>query len=421
MSIRFQIVLSNFIDPEFIHVTLGATIVIVLGIAGFIIGKRRARDATPETERILPDLLNLPYEYFFKMIGNDNFLPYQYKCVVLVLALYVPGVLLTILTGTIQKFITVGWGFFFSNVLIGIVVWALIGFLRKANDKIVQVSRIICPVSNDLKENRKDNYRDWQQRIEKYKEWAFSRGWNKGFPPQWYYFDAIAYSIGGLIISKFVLLRRFEIAWIQDNLLNELYYIAWYTALGFIVGVCMFYAFGGFWIIRRYCKDVISEDDIKPLDPDHTGGLKELGRLSLDLDLVIAFPSLAFLIYLPQNPQILSVEVLIGLSLLYCLTLMFIFFISLSPAHNKMVNAKIKYLLMIHNEYREMHEDLLQKLSTKKHLEPMDFERLEGLYKLYDRVEKMAVWPLDYRILLRFLLTSVLPLIASVITVSLWP
>ena len=136
---------------------------------------------------------------------------------------------------------------------------------------------------------------------------------------------------------------------------------------------------------------------------------------------MVALPSLAFLIYLPQKPGILSIEVFIGLSILYFLLLVTVFFISLSPAHAAMIDAKIEYLLKIHEEYREMHQGLSRKLSTEEHLNPKDFERLEGLYRLYDRVEGMAVWPLNYRILLRFVVTSILPLIASVITISLWP
>jgi uncharacterized membrane protein YukC len=111
------------------------------------------------------------------------------------------------------------------------------------------------------------------------------------------------------------------------------------------------------------------------------------------LDLTVAIPSLAFLIYLPQNPTLLSTDFLIGLSILYCLVLIFVFFISLSPAHNDMINAKIAYLLKIHKEYREIHMNLYQKLLTDEQLDPADFQRLDGLYRLYDRVESMAVCP----------------------------
>jgi hypothetical protein len=277
-------------------------------------------------------------------------------------------------------------------------------------EKIVQVSQIIAPPKREKWQNESEEWADWKKRINSYRKWARS-----GRLCLWYYFDAFAMAIASFLVCKFIILERVDIGWIQNSVLNKWYFLTWFVALGFIGGVCLFYIFGGFWVIRKYCKDVVSEKEVMPLDPDHTGGLKELGRLALDLDLTVAIPSLAFLIYLPQNPTLLSTDFLIGLSILYCLVLIFVFFISLSPAHNDMINAKI------HKEYREIHMNLYQKLSTDEQLDPADFQRLDGLYRLYDRVESMAVWPLDYRIVLRFLITSILPLTASIITVSLWP
>lgn len=369
-----------------------------------------------QKERIVPDFLNYSWEYLFRIIGNNGILSYQAKCLALVLLLYAPGLVITALTGAMTKFVLVGWGFFLSNILIGIIVWLLIGFLKKINDKLEQVSEIIAPLKSVPEQKGRNKEGDWKNRISSYKVWA-----HKGHPFLWYYSFALVAAIGSFLICKFVILERVGIGWIENNPFNEGYLLIWFIALGFIGGACLHYIIGGFWLIRKYCKDVISEEEIKPLDPDHTGGLRELGRLALDLDLVVALPSLAFLIYLPQNPGILSIEVLIGLSILYCLFLVTVFFISLSPAHDVMTRAKIEHLLKIHKEYREMHEKLLDKLSTEKRLDTRDFEWLNGLYGLYDRVESMAVWPLDYRILLRFLITSVIPLIASVITVSLWP
>lgn len=367
-------------------------------------------------ERIIPDYLNLPFEYFFKIIGNDGVLSYETKCLALVLLLYIPGLIITTLTGTVTSFVTMGWGFFLSNILIGVIVWLLVGFLREMEDKIVQVSEIIAPPKSETGQKEYERLADWKTRIDNYRQWAHS-----GHPYLWYYFEAFAAAVGGFLICKFVILERGLIGWIQNNPLNEWYTLTWFVAFGFIGGVCLYYIFTGFWIIRKYCKNVVSEKEVMPLDPDHTGGLRELGRLALDLDLVVALPSLAFLIYFPWNPGLLSIDVLIGLSIGYCLVLIFVFFISLSPAHNDMLNAKIAYLLKIHHEYRETHQKLYRKLSTEEHLDSRDFERVEDLHRLYDHVESMAVWPLDYRTVLRFLITSLLPLIASIITVSVWP
>jgi hypothetical protein len=372
--------------------------------------------ANKQQEQIVPDFLNHSWEHLFRRIGNDGVLTCQIKCLALVLILYVPGLVITALTGTLTRFLSIGWGFFLSNVLIGIIVWLLIDFLKEVNDKLVQVNQILTPLEGEVKQEELENVMKWEDRKEKYKQWT-----HKSRLYLWYYFYAFGASISSFFVCEFVVLERIGIGWVQNNPFNELYFITWFIALGFIGGACLHYIFLSFWIIRRYCKDVISTDEIRPFDPDHTGGLRELGRLALDLDLVVALPSLAFLIYLPQNPGVLAIDVLIGISILYCLFLISVFFISLSPAHDSMINAKVRYLMKIHEEYRERHLELLNKLYTNEHLDSKDFSWLRGLYKLYDRVESMAVWPLDYRTLLRFLLTSILPLIASVITVSLWP
>jgi hypothetical protein len=87
-------------------------------------------------------------------------------------------------------------------------------------------------------------------------------------------------AIASFLVCKFIILERVDIRWIQNSVLNEWYFLTWFVALGFIGGVCLFYIFGGFWVIRKYCKDVVSEKEVMPLDPDHTGGLKRIRQIS---------------------------------------------------------------------------------------------------------------------------------------------
>jgi len=185
------------------------------------------------------------------------------------------------------------------------------------------------------------------------------------------------------------------------------------------------YILGSFWIIRKYCKDVVSPEEILPLNPDHTGGLRELGRLSLDLDLIIALPSIAFPIAVLLSKQheffgreMGNIEVAIMLSILYAVLLIFVFFGSISSAHDAMVKARSNYILKIHSEYKDIHKEILQKLESKELMDPDEYKRLSGLYDLYDKVEGMAVWPLDFRTTLRFTITSLLPMISVGITMS---
>jgi len=365
--------------------------------------------------RLTPDLLKLKYEYLFKAIGGYGRLSLELKCIFLVLILYLPGIITTSLAGTLDMYIS-DWRKFASTVLIGVIVWLLARFLRRMNRKLQQVSQIISPLEKE--KSTQDGYKEWkswEEKIKSYKKWS-----DKLDSRSWYYLQSVGGAICGFILGYFTI--NPSLGWVSNNLFNELYLRIWYIFLGFLTGTCLFFLFGGFWAIRRYCKDVISDKEILPLDPDRTGGLRELGRLSLDLDLIVALPSIVFPLYLLQNPNIqidfIDTGPWILISLLYALVLVFMFFVSISPAHDNMVSAKTSYLLKIHSEYKDMHEKILKKLEPKELLDPDEYKKLSGLYELYDRVEKMAVWPLDFQTTLRFSITSLLPLVTIGITIS---
>ena len=376
-------------------------------------------------ERIIPDLLNMKYEYLFRTIGRDGKYSLESKCFFLVLILFISCLITNSLSGTLLVYFIEGWGHFVATVFTGVFVWFLIRFLRKIDEKIHHVNQISSPPKRERGQEGYEEWKRWERKIEKYTKWVRGLDSHKG-----YYFQAIGGSVCGFILGMFLIGPQH--GWVQGNLLTELYLRAWFIFYGFFVGACLHYIFGGFWAIRKYCKDVVSHEEILPLDPDHTGGLRELGRLSLDLDLIVAVPSVAFPIYLLRfrlfeflGREVKNIEthseirIAIMLSALYALLLVLVFFGSISPAHDDMVKAKNNYLLRMHSEYKGMHKELLHKLDTKQRVEPKEYSRLSGLYDLYDRVESMAVWPLDFRTTLRFLITSLLPLISVGITISL--
>ena len=365
--------------------------------------------------RIIPDLLNMRYEYLFRTIGKGGKLSLELKCLLLVLILYVPGLITSHFAGTLEIYAP-DWRRFVSTVSIGVIVWLLIRFLKRMNRKIQHVSQILSPPKKE-RPNQKGHkeWKRWEEKIEHYKKWACSLTSHA-----WYYFQTIAGAICGYILG--VLTIDPKIGWVGGNILTELYLRIWYVFLGFLVGGSLFFMWGVFWAIRKYCKNVISHEDILPLDPDRTGGLRELGRLALDLDLIVALPSIVFPLYLLTNPELpISIENAgpwILISIAYALVLIFMFFVSISPAHDDMVTAKTNYLLKIHREYKDMHKKIVQKLEPEELIEPGEYKRLSGLYELYDRVESMAVWPLDFQTTLRFSITSLLPLISVGISIS---
>lgn len=363
-------------------------------------------------ERIIPDFLKMEHEYFFRILGREKKFSLELKCIILVLIIYIPGLVTTFLTGPWKLYVFNDWRRLVSTIFIAVVIWFLVRFLKRIEDKIQHVSQVISPPKREKGQNGYKEWRTWEKKINKYKK-MMRRRLHLG-----YYLWAIGGIIGALILNIFI--NPQATVWVPGSFYNELFYRAWFVAVGFLTGICLYFILAGFFTIRWYCKHVVSHERILPLDPDCTGGLRELGRLALDLDLIVAIPSVAFPLYLlRQESQFFEgMEPWVAISILYVLFIVFMFFVSISPAHDDMVMAKTKYLLKVHSEYKDIHGILLEKLDTDQPIEPKEYAKLSNLYEMYNRVEKMAVWPLDFHTTLRFLLTSLLPLISIGITIQ---
>lgn len=376
-----------------------------------------------DSEQVIPDLLGKKHDYLFRTIGREGKYSLELKCFLLVMILLVPCLLANLWSRTLYEYSIRGWGHFLATIFTGVFAWLLIRFLKKMDGEIRRINQILSPPRKERNKGYEE-WKSWKLKIQKYKKWALRIGSYK-----WYYFAAIVGSVCGFIFSmRMVTLTH---GWALKDPLKMWYLRAWYVFYGFFLGISSHYIILGYNVIRKYCKDVISHEEIIPLDPDHTGGLRELGRLSLDLDLIVALPSVAFPIYflrfrifeffgyvLPAFDVQSEIQIATVVSLLYALLLISVFFVSISPAHDDMIKAKNNYLLKIHKEYKDMHENLLRKLETKQRIEPKEYNRLSGLYELYDRVESMAVWPLDFRTVMRFAITSSLPLISVGISMT---
>ena len=367
------------------------------------------RDASKE--RIIPDLLDMKYEYLFRTIGKEGKYSTELKCFFLILILLIPCLLMNYLTGTLIDYFITDWGYFVATVFMGAFLWMLIRFQKRIDEKIRTIGQAISPPKRKRGQEGYEAWARWKSKVRNYVNWAQAYI----FSYKWYYFSAIGGLVCGFILGLIII--EPEYGWVQQNLLKELYLRAWWIFLGFLAGASLYYILLEFWIIRKYCKDVVSHEEILPLHPDRTGGLKELGRLSFDLDLIVALPSIGFPITLLGFMQrvIKNIELTIALSVLYALTLVLVFFISISPAHDAMVKAKNDYVLKVHSEYRDLHEGLFKKLETKKRIEPEEYSRLSNLYDLYQSIEGMAVWPLDFSTILRFAITSLIPLVSALI------
>lgn len=364
-----------------------------------------------EYGNIIPNYLGLKYDLLLKALGREGKLSLELKCLLLVFILYIPGLVTTIVAGTWRIYVFDEWRRFIVCIFIAVFMWFMVRFLKRLKEKIQRVSQIISPPR--IEEKGRTGYKEWnnwKQKLDNYREWM-----NRS-PHLWSLLSAVLGIIGGIIVS-ICFLDPTKVKWIQGNPFNEIYFRSWFIGLGLLTGASLFGIFTGFWTLRKYCNDVVSQEEILPLAPDRTGGLKELGRLSLDLDLIVALPSIVFPLYLiGRDPEYLAQiggsDLWRALSVLYALVLILVFFVSISPAHDDMAKAKDEYLLKIHSEYRDIHEKVLRKLEPDELMGPEEYKRLSGLYELYDRVNSMAVWPLDFQTTIRFAITSILPILS---------
>lgn len=382
-------------------------------------------------DKIIPDLLNMKHEYFFRTIGNDGRYSMEMKCLFLVLILLIPSLIVNFFipyittdylfaTESLLTYFTKGWLHFIGTIFTGIFTWFLVRFLRDLDENFQHVNEIL---SQTEKEESEPEERGWSGRVRKYKGWAQRLTSHK-----YYYFRALSGAICGFLVGMIIVTPGH--GWVQKDFFKMLYAKTWYVFYGYFAGASLHCIFASYSAIRKYCKLVVSDKNILPLDPDRTGGLRELGRISLGLDSLVAIPSISFPLYFLRFKffEFLGIEtarahaqeirIAIVFSLLYAALLIVIFFGAISPAHDNMVKAKKNYLLKVHKEYNDLHNELLQKLDSKQRIEKRDYDRLSGLFDLYEKVGSMAVWPLDFRTMTRFIVTSILPILSLGITLQ---
>lgn len=166
----------------------------------------------------------------------------------------------------------------------------------------------------------------------------------------------------------------------------------------------------------------LHKDDVlilRPLALDNAAGLGILGEISLSLYSTIVWPlvSSAISIYALGWTNIAMITVPP-----YIIFLIIVFFFPLISAHDAMGKSKNKELKMLAQEYNVVYDKMLHK--RKKSEEALSYyDHLSQINQLYERVEKMPVWPFDINTMVKFastLLGIVLSILANVLTTFVW-
>ncbi len=193
---------------------------------------------------------------------------------------------------------------------------------------------------------------------------------------------------------------------------SSAFFIAWCAAVGYVIGASIFVAIGAIKALRKYCRTFVSPDKIVALNPDRVGGLKPFGEISLSLDIALSLPSTVFMVYLGSGGASITHPIVAAMLALYTVLLVVVFLVPMAPAHNAMSAAKERALEEVNGIFLKIHS----KMSGQgNRLDPHAISNLNDVHVLYERVSRMAVWPLDSGIILKFAATALYPLAGSLL------
>ena len=153
----------------------------------------------------------------------------------------------------------------------------------------------------------------------------------------------------------------------------------------------------------RYICTKLTEDEairLRPLNPDRAGGLGEIGKYSLRMILILVPPLLLIMTYVVFEN--LNIVFRCGL-ILYIPLLIFAFFFPLSGAHKAMKKFKAKELKRLSCEFNRIYDAFTKGFNTEKISElSTRLKIIRCLDQLYNKAEKMPIWPFDTRTVAKF-------------------
>jgi hypothetical protein len=181
----------------------------------------------------------------------------------------------------------------------------------------------------------------------------------------------------------------------------------------------IFVAITIYWLYQTFNKFRIN---IRPLHPDHSGGLSPLGNFSLRLSYFIVVIGFILIVTPITRNYVVdgslsfrwTTELLLSLSF-YLLLAPIVFFAPISVAHNAMLTAKSNLLLRIANRF-DKEFDRIQ-VELKENNGDLDFntENLKKLQLLHDTTNQFPVWPFSLGNIKRFISTYISPLLLGLI------
>jgi len=176
----------------------------------------------------------------------------------------------------------------------------------------------------------------------------------------------------------------------------------------FICGAFIWHLITIVRIIRQFCQLDI---ELIPLHPDKAAGLKPLTKVTSRMNYLILISMIVPLWWVfvmsvdPYDPSILSMAVPVTI-------LSFIvFLLPLTKAHGIMSKKKKEHLELLSKEYHQLNKKLIDVKNKKLNIKKKYIEKLNQIQDLYQKTDRMPVWPFNLNYLIKIIVTIGLPLV----------
>jgi hypothetical protein len=262
------------------------------------------------------------------------------------------------------------------------------------------------------------------RRSEDYAQSSFLRELQHSFNRRIGAVTALILSTGGTLIfllPKYLHRMQIQDSWSMANPWNLVLSVLWaITGLYAALLVLFFIVLSIIWLRRLFTDFKV---EVRPLHPDHAGGLSPLGKFSLNLSYIITL--LGFILatipisryYLANGTFGFSwtSDVILGLGI-YILAAPFAFFAPLSVAHAAMKGTKERLLLEISQRFEKEYAAIQESIQGDIKEVNTNMENLRGLYSLYELTSEFPVWPFNIENILRFITSFVSPILLVILS-----
>lgn len=309
-----------------------------------------------------------------RTFGNDGRFSYKVKCISIGFVLYILGLVINILSGTWQAFVS-DIGFLIMSLLVGVIVFGVFAVLKEIEPTLKKMD-VVIGHSDDPKFK------------------AFLEKWNG--EPIWFVKERYSYH-GETIFLTVLLVAWFcvgiigDYGWVRSAPLNRWFYAFWIAVVGYLAGVVV-NRYGNYtFLVNEYCRDFLDPNRCDFILPKTRSAFKALGRLALKADLVLALPTIVILWHSVTWSQegifAFSKPWHMFMTVVYMLTLVFVFFFPIMNAHRCMAKAK-------EISVERINASLVSRMK-EAYGKPEVYTLLDSLLSFNDRFARLSTWPLD--------------------------